>query len=111
MDKDLLELFDEGIYLGYLIVNKTNGKIIKYSKNLNNLFKIDERGITNLKEIIWIGDIERFEHYIQSLTKEYKSPIEIELYMQDSTYRKLSINAKYDERESNQVIILLGQNY
>ncbi|HOV92058.1 MAG TPA: sensor histidine kinase [Candidatus Kapabacteria bacterium] len=111
MDKDLLELFDEGIYLGYLIVNKTNGKIIKYSKNLNNLFKIDERGITNLKEIIWIGDIERFEHYIQSLTKEYKSPIEIELYMQDSTYRKLSINAKYDERESNQVIILLSQNY
>ncbi|HPD33045.1 MAG TPA: histidine kinase [Bacteroidota bacterium] len=111
MDKDFLELFEESIFLGYLVINKTNSKIIKYSKNLNNLFKIEEKGITNLKEMIWIGDIEKFEHYIQSLTKEYKYPIELELYMQDSTYRKLIINARYDEKESNQVIILLSQNY
>ena len=111
MEKDFLDLFENQIYFGYFTINKTNGKFIKYSKNLDNLFQIEKRGITNLKEIIWIGDIERYEHYIQNLSKEFKNPIEIEMYMQDGKYRILSMKARYLERESNQVQILLSQDY
>ena len=62
MDKEFLDLIESNIVWGYFIISKTNGKIVKYSKNLDSIFQVEKRGITNLKEIIWIGDIERFEH-------------------------------------------------
>lgn len=111
MDKEFLDLIESNIVWGYFIISKTNGKIVKYSKNLDSIFQIEKRGITNLKEIIWIGDIERFEHYIQNLSEERRNSIQLEMYIQDVAYRVFDINARQVENASNHLIILLSQNY
>ncbi|MEN6511924.1 MAG: ATP-binding protein [Chloroherpetonaceae bacterium] len=111
MNTEFLNLLENNIYFGYFIINKTNGGIVKYSGNLNKIFKIEERHITNLKEIIWIGDIERFEHYIQNLTKEQTNLVQFEMYLQEGNYRVFTINAQYITESPNHVLILLNQDY
>lgn len=82
--RDLLKYINDNS-IDYYIIFSDKFEVIRFSNNINN------QKLVNIKSLVWLEDVGRFEHFVKNIKRERWSIGHFEISLNEKTYKKVPI--------------------